>query len=314
MSGRSPRLSVGVPVRNGQRFIADALDSFLDQTFEDLEVVIGDNASDDDTEQICRTYAARDGRIRYVRHRDNLGLNGNFNFLFDAARGEYFKWAAHDDLLAPTYLERCVETLDSDPSVVLATAQVKLVEADGSPIPFDNDSEVFVTSYGETLPRIYSPPNLASPVPYRRFRDVVLFLTSNVLAAFIYGVARREALAQTSLMDDYIGSEKVYLAELSLRGRLFEIPEEGFYRRFHPTHFGRIPLGEASKLLNPRLRGFHFSGAKQIRGYLRAVRRAPIDTRQKARCVVALVEKVGRVSARRATELTRTKADAAVVK
>jgi hypothetical protein len=115
-------------------------------------------------------------------------------------------------------------------------------------------------------------------------------------------------------MDDYVGSEKVYLAELSLRGRLVELPEEGFYRRFHPTHFGRASLSEASKLMKPGGRGFHFSGAKQIQGYLRAVRQAPVQPREKAHSLMAVAEKVGRVSATRAASLTRPKPGAAALK
>jgi glycosyltransferase involved in cell wall biosynthesis len=314
MSLRVPKLSVGIPVRNGERFISDALDSLLGQTFEDLEIVIGDNASDDRTEDICRSYAARDDRVRYIRHRENLGLVGNFNSVFHAARGQYFKWAAHDDLISPTYLERTVDALDSDASIVLATMRVTPIEADGTPIHFDSTSQVYVTSYGETLPPIHSPEQLGSPLPHERFRDIVLFLTSNVLAAFIYGVARSRFLAQTSLMDDYVGSEKVYLAELSLRGRLVELPEEGFYRRFHPAHFGRASLNEASKQMKPGSRGFHFSGAKQINGYFRAVRRTPLPARDKARCLMAIVEKVGRVSATRAARLTRIREGAAAAK
>ena len=109
----SPRVSIGMPVYNGADHVAKAIQAILSQTFEDFELVISDNASSDGTDQICRRYAALDPRIRYCRNDHNLGAAANYNRVFELARAEYFKWAAHDDLYAPEYLERCVAELDS---------------------------------------------------------------------------------------------------------------------------------------------------------------------------------------------------------
>src|SRR5262245_55195681 len=111
-----PRLSIGVPVYNGQRFLRATLDSLLAQTFTDFELIICDNASTDGTEAICREYAARDPRVTYVRHDRNLGPAPNYNACFAHARGELFKWAAADDVVEPKFLQRCIEMLDSDPT------------------------------------------------------------------------------------------------------------------------------------------------------------------------------------------------------
>ncbi|WNC86000.1 glycosyltransferase family 2 protein [Thermosynechococcus sp. QKsg1] len=89
-------LSIGMPVYNGAKFIREALDSLLAQTFTDFELIISDNASTDETEAICREYAAKDKRIRYVRQAQNLGAAANFKYVLDEARGEYFMWAAAD--------------------------------------------------------------------------------------------------------------------------------------------------------------------------------------------------------------------------
>src|SRR5262245_35151443 len=115
----SPRVSVGLPVYNGERFVADAIDSILSQDFEDLELIISDNASEDATEEIARAYVEKDARARYVRNEVNVGAARNYNNLVDMARGEYFKWAAHDDQCAPGFVGRCVDVLDRDESVVL---------------------------------------------------------------------------------------------------------------------------------------------------------------------------------------------------
>ena len=108
-SGQSPRVSIGMPVRNGQKYIREAIDSIRAQTFSDWELVICDNASTDNTESIVREYAQRDARIRYHKNERDIGPAGNHNVCFKLARGEYFRWHAHDDLIGADYLARCVE-------------------------------------------------------------------------------------------------------------------------------------------------------------------------------------------------------------
>ncbi|MGH9537954.1 MAG: glycosyltransferase family 2 protein, partial [Terriglobales bacterium] len=85
-----PRVSVGVPVRNGERFLVETLDSLLGQTYTGFELIISDNASTDNTEAICREYAARDPRVRYYRSPQDVGLANNYNSLFARAEGDYF--------------------------------------------------------------------------------------------------------------------------------------------------------------------------------------------------------------------------------
>jgi glycosyltransferase involved in cell wall biosynthesis len=104
-------VSIGMPVYNGERFIRKALDSLLSQTFPDFELIISDNASTDGTERVCRDYAARDHRIRFFRHNMNRGAAANFKFVLDAARYQYFMWAAYDDKWVENYLEDATKLL-----------------------------------------------------------------------------------------------------------------------------------------------------------------------------------------------------------
>lgn len=131
MSNNQPRLSIGLPVFNGDKFLNKAIDSLLAQTFEDFELIISDNASTDKTEEICRTYAEKDQRIRYYRNEKNIGCARNFNRVFKLSSAEYFKWAAHDDLHAPNFLMKCVEVLDQNPSVILCHSQVYIIDEYG---------------------------------------------------------------------------------------------------------------------------------------------------------------------------------------
>ena len=115
-----PRVTVGMPVRNGEPYLAEALDAILGQTLREIELVIADNASSDGTERLVRERARRDPRVRFIRSDVNLGAAANYNRVLALARSPYFKWAASDDLIAPTFLERALEALEGDPGAVLA--------------------------------------------------------------------------------------------------------------------------------------------------------------------------------------------------
>ena len=121
------RLSIGLAVYNGERYLAEALTALLSQTYADFELIIADNASTDETESIARFFATKDQRVRYVRHSRNIGVNRNYQSVLDLARGELFRWAAADDLCAPTAVERCVRVLDANPSCVLAPSKTRAI-------------------------------------------------------------------------------------------------------------------------------------------------------------------------------------------
>lgn len=130
LANKTPKVSIGVPVYNAERYLRTALDSLLAQTYADFELLISDNASTDATEAIYREYATRDARIRYSRQPVNKGAAFNFNAVMRMATGEYFMWAAADDLRDPDFLRLAVAVLDSDPScgLVFSDYRVKNLE------------------------------------------------------------------------------------------------------------------------------------------------------------------------------------------
>ncbi len=217
-----PQLSIVVPVRNGEDFLRLTLDSLLSQTFADFELLISDNASTDATESICREYAARDPRVQYHRSPESLGLADNFNRLIDSTVGEYFKWAAADDLCHPTYLARCVDILKSDPSVVLVCADTVFIDAKGQPAEAPPDE-----------PHKFDDPgwDLRSDSPVERLRYVI---RAGHWVNSTHGVIRREMLRRTNRLPRYLGGDYGLLGELSLLGKFFQIPEPLFFRRIHP--------------------------------------------------------------------------------
>ena len=214
MSKDKPRVSIGVPVFNGEKYLAVALDSLLAQTYSDFELIISDNASTDGTQEICRTYAARDCRIRFFRNKINLGAAKNFNRTFELSSGEYFKWAAHDDLCAPEYLERCVEVLDRKLSVLVCHTKTIYID--------ENGEEYGV--YDDQL-------DLHSLRPYKRYHDY--FFRPYKRCNAIFGVIRANELKKTPLIGCYFGSDQVLLGELTLRGEVYRVPEPLFLRRDH---------------------------------------------------------------------------------
>ena len=213
-SALPPTVSIGVPVFNGERYLEGALRSLSAQTYTDFEVVISDNGSTDSTEEICRRFVESDSRFRYVRQPENRGAAWNFNEVVRLAAGRYFKWATHDDLLAETFLEVCVDMLDTAPaSVGLCYPQSVLIDGDGEHIRDFEDNLDF-----------------RDPHPPDRFRR---YLRNYVLSNPIFGLHRTDMLRQTRLLGVYVSSDLVLFSEIVLLGEIWEIPERLFFRRWH---------------------------------------------------------------------------------
>jgi len=210
-----PRVSIGMPVYNGEEFIAEAIESLLNQSFTDFELLIADNASTDRTPEICREFMAKDSRIKWLASPTNRGAAWNFNRLFFESKGEFFKWSAADDVTAPDFLEKCVEILDQKPEVVLCHCHTSKIDSQGERIgQYDLDNSL----------------DVANPALHLRFRAQILPRHSCV---HVFGLIRREILAKTPLIGPYVSSDRVLLAELALHGLHHVIPEYLFARRHH---------------------------------------------------------------------------------
>jgi glycosyltransferase involved in cell wall biosynthesis len=129
-AGREPLVTIGVPVYNGERFLEATLDCLLAQTYRNIEIIVSDNASTDGTAAICARYAQRDRRVQHARTEINVGASGNIRRLAGMLRGEYFKLSNADDLVEPEFVARCVEVLESDPTVALVCTLSRLIDMD----------------------------------------------------------------------------------------------------------------------------------------------------------------------------------------
>jgi len=209
-----PRVSVGVPVYNGERYLAAALESILAQTWYDLEVVIVDNASTDGTPAILASFAAHDARIRVERSEVNRGAAWSHNRVVELARGELFRWATHDDMSARDYIERCVAALDEHPGAVMARPRAVEVDEEGRQL-FEHP-DALDCSQADPRPRLAEVMLQAHP------------------CFDVYGVVRTEVLRRTALIGRYPSSDRVLLGELALLGPWVRVPEPLFLHRQHP--------------------------------------------------------------------------------
>src|SRR5262249_36556323 len=141
MEARAPQVSIGLPVYNGAKYLPNALKRLLEQDFEDLELIICDNASTDETQDICRVFAERDRRIRYFRNEKNLGLAANHNRTFELSRGNFFKWAAHDDDFPKPMLGRFVSVFEkAPPYVAVVYSHCEYIDELGEVVGVDSDN------------------------------------------------------------------------------------------------------------------------------------------------------------------------------
>jgi len=251
MSRLRPRITVGVPVYNGERYLGSTLDSLLNQTVSDFVVLVGDNASTDGTAEIIHSYAARDPRVRHVRHAQNLGAAANYSRLCQMAETEFFRWSAADDCSQPRFLEACLDGLKRDPQAVLVYPRIMLIDAEGQPLE----------EYDEGL-----------HLPHERPSDRFFTLLQNIrLCNALYGLARTKALRRTRLLGSYPGSDIVFQAELSLYGKILEVPETLLLRRMHAGSFTSMTLQQQREFVNPGWgRGVEFYRWRHWAEYLRS--------------------------------------------
>jgi glycosyltransferase involved in cell wall biosynthesis len=270
----NPTVSVGVPVFNGGRFLPAALDSAIAQTFHDFELIIADNASTDETEEIAREYSRRDSRIRYIRRPCNIGASPNFNDLVSHAKGNYFKWLAHDDTMDPPFLQACIQQLAENSSAVLACPRIR-----------------FIDSSGLELERYASPFRTHDENAAVRFAEML----KGHPCYEIFGLIRKNSLFQTRLIGNYNHGDGVLLAHLSLLGQFAEVPEYLFASRRHEKQsmylFGITTQRNArdfdayAQWFDPRNKpGLSRSFNKAFFDYARMIRIAPLSFSDRCRC------------------------------
>jgi glycosyltransferase involved in cell wall biosynthesis len=206
-----PLVTIGMPTRNGARFIARSIESLLAQDYPNWQLVISDNASTDETESIARSYAAGDDRIRYDRSPTNIGVAANFNRVLGLAEGRYFMWAADHDLWAPSLISTCVTALEARPEAVLAYPGSLLIDEQDAVIE-EMDDQI----------------ELDQASALARYKRLIWRLN---VCNMIYGVARRDALLATSGFAEVHSADHAVLAALVLQGPVLRVGGHLYLRR-----------------------------------------------------------------------------------
>jgi glycosyltransferase involved in cell wall biosynthesis len=265
-------LSIGLPVRNGERYLGRTLACLAKQDFEDVDVLIADNGSTDATEDIARAAAAADGRIRYVRHDRDIGVAANHNFVFTQTSGEYFAWLASDDEFDPRFFSRMIEILRNRPDAAAAMSRVRVID-----------------SNSDTLEYADEPISADDPDPVRRFSEMASF---SHYCQFHYAVARRRAIERTRLLLPFWGGDRLYCAELALAGPLVRDPEPLFFIRQHETRTSNRAIHNDWEVIRFYLtpsgsRAVTLHYARQLRATIDRAELSPADRRRANRALVS---------------------------
>lgn len=282
----NPLVTIGLPVYNSETYLSQSIESLLAQTYSDLVLIISDNASTDGTMDICHSYASKDSRIRYYRNDENIGLPRNFNRIVDLTETRYLKWSTADDYSDPTFIEKAVSVMEQDTSIVLCYPKTTLVDNNGeNPRPYEDNL------------------HLMQDDPVERFYE--LFSRIELVNA-ILGLTRVSVLNQTHLYRTHFGSDNNLIAEMTLYGKIYELPERLFFRRFHPdssswrrsdpNHLAKYYFAEGEKNQSQKYWRRHFADFASVFS-------APISVLKKLRLFVWLGIRFVRVSWRAVTNL-----------
>jgi glycosyltransferase involved in cell wall biosynthesis len=263
---KAPRLSIGLPVYNGEHSLPDSLEALLGQSFGDFELIISDNGSTDGTADVCHSYGKQDSRIRYIRQPRDIGRVPNHNFLIEQARGELFKWAACDDLYARDLLKRCVDALDENPQVVLAHAWEAIID--------DSNAVIVLVGY---------PVASDAPRAPDRFRSMLF----DGWGDDSYGVIRTEVLRRTPLHGSYHLADRTFTTELALWGPFYQVPDWLFFRRDAPPRTSTVR--ERCAYMDPRRENRLRHPVARLYGeyawaYISMIQRAPLTPAERQEC------------------------------
>jgi glycosyltransferase involved in cell wall biosynthesis len=271
-AAREPLVAVGLPCYNSEKYLAQSIETLLAQSFKDFVLIISDNASTDGTEAICRRFAAQDSRIRYYRNETNIGMMPNFNRVFSLANSKYFKWATADDYWDSEMLAKSVAVMEADPEVVICYPRVVLVDAEGS-----------------ELRRYEDQLHLSDADPVVRFLAVLerLGLVNHHL-----GVLRTAAIRRTQLFNTHMAADVGFVAEMSLYGKFFQLPDHLLFRRFHPESSSwqrGNQEHQAKRYHAANARRLPFNSWRFHGTFFRGVKNSPIGFGAKRRLVLRLL-------------------------
>lgn len=274
MNNRVPTISIGLPVYNGERFLAGTINQLLAQDFEDFELIIVNNASTDSTDEICRDFSQRDPRIRYYVNSSNIGASPNWNRAFQLARGEFFKWAMHDDECHPSLLRLCLEAYrNAPPNTALVFPKAAVINGEGK-IQFTLDEPVANSSIH----------------PHKRLATVLYHI---VYANALWGLIRSDMLRRARPAGS-IEADLVLVVDLCLQGLLVQVPEVLYGLRRYERNATEINRTEKALMTwynpadaNKKIVLPHWD--RVFIEYFECIRHAPLSSHERLLCTATLL-------------------------
>jgi len=199
-----PKISIGLPVFNAEKFIEKRIESILNQSFTDFELIISDNASTDNTSQICNEFSKKDDRIRYIRQPKNMGVILNFKFVLEQAKGKYFAWAGADDFWHEDFLRKNIEALESNEKLAGSITKVRYFD-----LQIDKSTEKVDLVYRKFLKRIKDTLKPGGIYPLKgSYEEKVRKCLKKSRMSIIYGVYHRDILQKSFIiLQEFAGND-----------------------------------------------------------------------------------------------------------
>jgi len=259
------RLTFGIPVYNGERFLPAALESIQAQDLQDIRIVISDNGSTDGTEEYCRAAAARDPRIDYRRYDENRGGIWNYRNVLELCDTELFSWMAADDVKLPGFASETIAALDAaGPTAAFACPRTRLIDADGVVYEDLNDLHM----------------GLDAPTAHQRVRGLLKAQASHLM----YGVIRMDAIRRTRGILSALGDDMILLVELLCQGTMVLAPQQTFLQRRHDTQVSVQGVTSSSWFAPGQKPNRSFAETVTFFELYRGVAHSGLPLREKLRC------------------------------
>lgn len=271
---KKPKVSIGLPVFNSEKYLSKTIKSILNQSYGNIELIISDNASTDSTPMICADFKKKDNRVKYYRNHRNFGVVENQNKVASLATSKYFKWTSSSDFIGHEFIQNCVKVLEADHEVILCST-----------------STIFIDENDNIIRKVKEDYNLTDDEPYERY--LKLFNASR-LNNMYNGVLRNEILKKVHPEKKYLGADNVLMFELVLYGKFIQLPDHLFYRRM-TTGTSGFSLSEEDlvNFLDPLLqKPLLFQKIKFLLGELNAFSSVNVDSKTKKRLFVHLLRQI----------------------
>jgi glycosyltransferase involved in cell wall biosynthesis len=237
-----PAVSVGLPTYNRSAGLRRAAESVLAQTWTDLELVISDNASDDETRAVCEELAGRDSRVRVVRHEANMGAEANFRCVLEQATGTFFMWLADDDWLETGTVAACAQRLIERPDHALVCASSRYFR-DGEPAFVERPVDLLQSSAGARVIGFYRTVTLNGP---------------------FYGLTRREQLLLLPPLRTTLAADWLHVASLAKLGKVATVREVAINRSLGGVSKDEASLARAYGLSPREARNWQLAVARAV--------------------------------------------------